>query len=218
MAPGNDKALPGDDDPACADDDIADGSDESARDAGVDADDAGAWTDSGAQRPAERPSHPWRAPLLLALGVVVADQLTKHWAVNRLADGSEIEVFWTLQWNLAFNSGMAFSRGQGLGPIIAVVATVVIVWLLVSLRTSGGRLNTFGIGCVIGGAAGNLIDRAVRQEGWLRGSVVDFIDFQWFPIFNIADIAINVGAAALILNAILTSRRLRIEDRDGTAT
>jgi signal peptidase II len=158
---------------------------------------------------AAEPKSSWRAPILLAVGIVIADQLAKHWAVNRLSDGREIEVFWTLQWNLAFNSGMAFSRGQGLGPIIAVVATVVIVWLLVSLRTSGGKLNTFGIGCVIGGAAGNLIDRAFRQEAWLRGSVVDFIDFQWFPIFNIADIAINVGAAALILNAILAGRHVR---------
>jgi signal peptidase II len=165
--------------------------------------------DRDVPEPAEAPKSSWRAPILLAVGVVVADQLTKHWAVNRLSDGNEIEVFWTLQWNLAFNSGMAFSRGQGLGPVIAVVATVVIVWLLVSLRTSGGKLNTFGIGCVIGGAAGNLIDRAFRQEAWLRGSVVDFIDFQWFPIFNIADIAINVGAGALILNAVLSGRRAR---------
>ncbi len=146
-------------------------------------------------------------------------QLVKaHPALSRCFEiGSEIEVFWTLQWNLAFNSGMAFSRGQGFGPVIAVVATVVIVWLLVSLRTSGGKLNTFGIGCVIGGAAGNLIDRVFRQEAWLRGSVVDFIDFQWFPIFNIADFAINVGAAALILNAVLTSRRARhaIPEGDG---
>ena len=145
--------------------------------------------------------------MLLAIGIVIADQLTKHWAINRLSDNSVIEVVWTLQFNLAFNSGMAFGRGQGFGPVIAVVATVVIVWLLISLRTAGGALNTFGIGCVIGGAAGNLIDRLFRQEGWLRGAVVDFIDFQWFPIFNIADMAINVGAAALILNALLASRR-----------
>ena len=220
MAPDNDKS-PGEDAPACSDE-HADGSDDTAGEAVVDDAHGSAETaeavavdDVAAAQPPERPAHPWRAPLLLAFGVVVADQLTKHWAVNRLADGSEIEVFWTLQWNLAFNSGMAFSRGQGLGPIIAVVATVVIVWLLVSLRTSGGRLNTFGIGCVIGGAAGNLIDRAFRQDGWLRGSVVDFIDFQWFPIFNIADIAINVGAGALILNAILTSRRAHAEARNG---
>jgi signal peptidase II len=150
---------------------------------------------------------------LLALGIVLADQLTKHWAVNRLTDDRVIDVIWTLQFNLAFNSGMAFSRGQGMGPLIAVAATVVIVWLLVSLRGAGGRLNTFGIGCVIGGAAGNLVDRAFRQEAWLRGAVVDFIDFQWFPIFNIADMAINVGAAALILNAVLV-RAKRLSQND----
>ena len=144
--------------------------------------------------------------MLLAAGIVAVDQLTKHWAIDALADGRVIEVVWTLQFNLAFNSGMAFSQGRGLGPLIAVVATVVIVWLLVSLRTPGSRLSTFGMGCVIGGAAGNLVDRMFRGDAWLRGSVVDFIDFQWFPIFNIADIAINVGAGALILNAILQSR------------
>ena len=193
MAPGDDKSETSDADLAeTSDDDLLE---PSGRAVSEPAETAG-------------PKSPWRAPILLAIGIVIADQLTKHWAVNRLADGSEIAVFWTLQWNLAFNSGMAFSRGQGLGPVIAVVATVVIVWLLVSLRTSGGKLNTFGIGCVIGGAAGNLIDRAFRQDAWLRGSVVDFIDFQWFPIFNIADIAINVGAAALILNAVLTGRRV----------
>lgn len=156
----------------------------------------------------------WRAPVLLALAVVAVDQLTKHWAVNELADNRTIEVFWTLQWNLAFNSGMAFSRGQGLGPVIAVVATIVIVWLLASLRGAGGRTATIGMGLVIGGAAGNLVDRIFRGDAWLRGAVVDFIDFQWFPIFNIADIAINVGAGLLILNALLSGRRA-VADADG---
>ena len=149
----------------------------------------------------------WRTPVLLAVAVVVADQLSKHWAVNRLSGNRTIDLIGSLRFNLAFNNGMAFSQGEGLGPLIAVVATLVIVWLLVSLRTVGGRLNAFGIGCVIGGAAGNLVDRAFRQDAWLRGAVVDFIDLQWFPIFNIADMAINVGAGSLILNALLSSRR-----------
>lgn len=151
----------------------------------------------------------WRAPVLLAVGVVVFDQLTKHWAVTGLGPDRVIDVIWTLRWNLAFNSGMAFSRGQGFGPVIAVVATLVIVWLLVTLRTESSKLSTFGMGLVIGGAAGNLVDRAFRGEAWLRGAVVDFIDFQWFPIFNIADISINVGAGALILNTVLVSRRAK---------
>jgi len=149
----------------------------------------------------------WRAPVLLSIGIVAADQATKHWAVTGLGTDREIEVFWTLQFNLAFNSGMAFSRGEGLGPLIAVVATVVIVWLLISLRSESSRLSMVGMGLVIGGAAGNLVDRLFRGEAWLRGAVVDFIDFQWFPIFNIADMAINVGAGALILNMLLASRR-----------
>ncbi len=148
----------------------------------------------------------WRAPIIIALVVVLLDQTTKHWAVNALADGHIIDVIWTLQFNLAYNSGMAFSRGRGLGPVIAVVATIVIVWLLASLRSGGTRLSRFGMGCLIGGAAGNLLDRLFRGDAWLQGSVVDFIDFQWFPIFNIADIAVNVGAASLILNSILVSR------------
>ena len=157
------------------------------------------------------PARTWRAPLVLALGVVVVDQVTKHWALNRLSGDRVIDVIGSLRFNLAFNKGMAFSQGQGLGPLIAVAATLIIVWLLVSLRSAGGGLNTFGIGCVIGGAAGNLIDRAFRQEAWLRGAVVDFVDLQWFPIFNIADMAINIGAGALILNAILGSLRAKQE-------
>jgi signal peptidase II len=157
------------------------------------------------------PVRAWRGPVLLAIVIVALDQLTKHWALNELADGRDIHVIWTLQFNLAFNSGMAFSAAQGFGPVIAVVATIVIVWLLIALRGVGGRLATFGMGCVIGGAAGNLVDRMFRGDAWLRGAVVDFIDFQWFPIFNIADMAINVGAGALILNAVLTSRRENAE-------
>lgn len=68
------------------------------------------------------------------------------------------------------------------------------------------------MGCLIGGAVGNLIDRLFRGDGWLQGSVVDFVDFQWFPIFNVADVAINVGAGALILNSILVSRAAAKEE------
>ncbi|MFK7918325.1 MAG: signal peptidase II [Ilumatobacter sp.] len=155
----------------------------------------------------DSPNRTWGAPVALAVGVVLADQLSKHWALNRLSDNRTIDIIGSLRFNLAFNRGMAFSQGQGLGPLIAILATAVIVWLLVSLRTAGGRVNTLGIGFVIGGAAGNLVDRVFRQEAWLRGAVVDFIDLQWFPIFNIADMAINVGAALLILNAIIGARR-----------
>jgi len=155
----------------------------------------------------------WRAPVAIALAVIALDQLTKHWAVTSLGTDRVIDLFWTLRLNLAFNNGMAFGQGQGFGPVIAVIATVVIVYLLVSLQTEASRMGTIGMGLLIGGAAGNLIDRLFRgDDGFLQGGVVDFIDLQWFPIFNIADIAINVGAALLILNSILNARAHRHDD------
>ena len=155
----------------------------------------------------------WRAPVAIALAVIALDQLTKHWAVTSLGTDREIDLFWTLRLNLAFNNGMAFGQGQGFGPVIAVIATVVIVYLLVSLQTEASTMGTIGMGLLIGGAAGNLIDRLFRgDDGFLQGGVVDFIDLQWFPIFNIADIAINVGAALLILNSILIARAHRHDD------
>jgi signal peptidase II len=133
----------------------------------------------------------------IAAVVVVLDQLTKWWAVNTL-DTRDIDIVWTLRMHLSFNSGMAFSRGQNLGPIIGVVALVVIVVLLLSLRKQSGRLTDVAIGLIVGGAMGNVLDRLFRSPGWLRGSVVDFIDFQWFPIFNIADMGITVGGFLMV--------------------
>lgn len=141
----------------------------------------------------------------VALVVIVLDQLTKHWAVNELVD-RDIDVFWTLRLNLSYNSGMAFSRGQSFGPVIGVVALVVIVVLLLSLKRQPGRLTDIAVGMIIGGAVGNVIDRLFRQDGWFRGSVVDFIDFQWFPIFNVADMGVTVGGALLVLASWLAAR------------
>lgn len=133
-----------------------------------------------------------------ALAVVVVDQITKAWAVAELAD-RDIDIVWTLRFNLSYNTGMAFSRGQNWGPIIGVLAMLVVVGMLLSLRRQPGRLTDISVGLIVGGAVGNIIDRLFRQEGWLRGGVVDFIDFQWFPIFNVADMGITIGGALLVL-------------------
>ena len=137
----------------------------------------------------------------IALAIVVVDQLTKHWALNRLSGGRVIDIVGSLRFNLSFNSGMAFSQGKGLGPLIAIVGVVVVAYLLVGLRRdtrSGAAL----VGFVAGGAAGNIVDRAFRGDAWLRGSVVDFIDLQWWPIFNVADAAICVGGVLLVLSSL----------------
>ena len=150
--------------------------------------------------------HRLRLVLAVAAVVVVLDQVTKHWAVNALSDGDPRPVIWTLQWNLAYNTGMAFSRGQGLGPVIALAALVIACAIVWSMRSQSSKVAAVAAGLVLGGAVGNLIDRLFRGDGWLHGGVVDFVDFQWFPIFNIADIAINAGGILFVLWALFGQR------------
>lgn len=140
-----------------------------------------------------------RVPLLIAAGVVLIDQLTKHWALNALDNNHEIDVLWTLRFNLAYNKGMAFSSADWLGPIIPFLAIGVSVFLLVAIKRSGAdRWFATAVGLVIGGSVGNVVDRLFRNDGWFDGAVVDFIDLQWWPIFNVADIGIVVGGAILL--------------------
>ncbi len=146
-----------------------------------------------------------RGPLAVAAIVVLVDQLTKQWALDALADGHEIHVLGSLQFNLAFNSGMAFSRGDGLGPFVPVLAIGVIAALLIALGRSDSRWFAVAVGLVVGGSIGNVADRLFRGERWLRGSVVDFIDLQWWPIFNVADMAIVIGGVLLILTTLRAS-------------
>jgi signal peptidase II len=101
---------------------------------------------------------------------------------------------------------MAFSKGDGLGPYIGVIALVVVVAMLLSLGRTNSRWNLLAIGLVLGGAIGNIIDRLFRGEGWFRGAVVDFIDPQWFPIFNVADIGVTVGGFMLVVGHLLLAR------------
>jgi signal peptidase II len=142
------------------------------------------------------------APLTLAVaaGVVVVDQLTKWWASSTL-DDRDIDIVWTLRLNLSYNTGAAFGSGQSWGPVIAVVAMVIVVGLLVSLRRGASRLADVATGMIVGGAIGNIIDRLFRSPRWLRGGVVDFVDFQWFPIFNVADMGITIGGALLVVSS-----------------
>ena len=150
-------------------------------------------------------SAPRRSQLWLTVVVAVAwfaaDQLTKTWAQERLSDG-DIDLFWTLRLRLAYNSGMAFSQGRGLGPVIGVLALVVIVVLVVSARKGTSTLGAVAVGMVVGGAAGNIADRLFRSDnGFLQGRVIDFIDFQWWPVFNVADIGVVVGGILLVVAA-----------------
>jgi len=154
------------------------------------------------------PAQPSRLTLSLAVAaiVLVLDQWSKRWALNALDDGGAHHVIWTVDWNLTFNSGMAFSRAQGIGPYIGAVALIVIVVMLLSLRRSGGLVSAIAVGLVVGGAVGNIADRLFRGPGWLKGSVIDFIDLRVWPIFNVADMGVTIGGVLLVLAAIGRSR------------
>ena len=151
-------------------------------------------------RGGERPRARW--PLLLGVAALVlaADQLTKAWAVAALGDGRIIDLVGSLRLRLTVNYGSAFSLADGRGPLISLLALAVVAVLLRTGRHAPQSSRAVALGRVVGGAFGNLIDRAFRDgDGFLGGGVVDFVDLQWWPVFNAADAAIVVGAALLFL-------------------
>ena len=100
-----------------------------------------------------------------------------------------------------------------MGPVIGVIGLIVVVVLLLSLRRADNGLTRVATGLIVGGAVGNILDRLFRGSGWMRGAVIDFIDFQWWPVFNVADMAIMVGAATMIVA--MLKYNSQIERTDG---
>ena len=101
----------------------------------------------------------------VAVAVLAADQLSKSWAVERLSGGHTIDLIGSLRFNLAFNSGAAFSSGTGFGPVIAVLAILLVAALLWTGRSATSKLSAVAVGLIVGGALGNLTDRLLRGEG-----------------------------------------------------
>ncbi len=128
--------------------------------------------------------------------VVGVDQITKSLATTHLRD-HPIHLFWTLDLELEYNSGSAFSLFQGKAAVLVPVALAligVLVWMVVRSPT---RARAAVLGLIIGGACGNLADRLFRGHG---GAVVDFIALHWWPTFNVADACITVGCVLLALS------------------
>ena len=145
--------------------------------------------------------------IAIASGAVVClDQITKAWAVAAL-DDQIIDLVWTLRLRLVYNTGFAFSTGSGLGPVLAIVAIVIVGVLWSSRHRVQGLWATMALGGIIGGALGNLADRVFRGAAWGRGAVVDFIDLQWWPIFNVADASITVGLVIVLFHLYRSDRR-----------
>jgi signal peptidase II len=141
------------------------------------------------------------APLIVvAAGVVVIDHATKWLALRELGDGRTVDLVWTLRLRLVHNHGAAFGLGSRFAPVIALIGVGVVLTLLRSSRRIDGWLPRLALGLVLGGAVGNLLDRLFRGgHGFLGGPVVDFVDLRWWPVFNVADVAISVGAILLAI-------------------
>lgn len=138
------------------------------------------------------------ARILLTAAIVFAiDQASKAAAVARLSPGERAEILPFLDLERTSNSGIAFGLAGDLPPVLlmGVAAAVVVVLLIIGSRIRW-RGAVLAIGLILGGALGNLADRATR------GAVVDFISLPHWPTFNLADAAITLGVALLALGAL----------------
>lgn len=142
-------------------------------------------------------------PFAVAFVGLGLDQLTKSLAVHHLADGQPRELVGTfLQLRLIRNPGAAFSTGTSvtlLLSVVAIVAAFVVSWFLV-VRAKNW-LWQLGLGLLLAGILGNVVDRIFREPSVLRGHVVDFLELPNWPIFNLADCFISVAAAVIVLQA-----------------
>ncbi|HET7870196.1 MAG TPA: signal peptidase II [Actinomycetota bacterium] len=137
----------------------------------------------------------------------LADRITKLWAERALAGRPPVTVVPSvLQLNYTTNSGGAFGLGQS-APWVFAAATILVAAAIVatSFRLRSGP-TAVALGLILGGAFGNLTDRAARGDGLLSGRVVDFIDFHVWPVFNLADSAIVIGALLLAVGGVLRER------------
>ncbi len=145
---------------------------------------------------------------VIAGAVVVADFVTKQWALQNLNDGTSRPLIgdW-LSLQLVFNDGAAFSLGSGYTWVLTIVAVAVTAGIVYFARRATSRLaiGLFGVG--LGGAVGNLIDRLFRDPSFGQGHVVDMINYNNFFVGNVADIAI-VGAAAAFVVLSLAGKRV----------
>jgi signal peptidase II len=149
----------------------------------------------------------FRLGLILCAGIIVADQVTKFIILSVMEQHPfGIPILPVFSLVTAWNPGISFSMLRGVGPaVLSSIAILVSLGLIYWLTRVENRLTAIGIGCVAGGALGNVIDR------FRFGAVFDFLDFyiktgsgwEWhWPAFNLADSAISVGVALLLFDGL----------------
>ncbi|SMX62589.1 signal peptidase II [Brevibacterium linens ATCC 9172] len=149
----------------------------------------------------------------IAASVLVIDQFTKFLAVTFLEDRPPVPVIGSLAgFTFYRNPGAALGLGSNVTWIFPIIAVGVFIAILVISRKLGSRVWAIGLGLLLGGLFGNLVDRLFREPSFLHGAVVDFIDLSLF-ICNVADIAISAAAVTLV---IVSLRGIDIDGSDST--
>ncbi|WP_280253876.1 signal peptidase II [Nocardia abscessus] len=145
-----------------------------------------------------------RTLLVLAAVVLGLDLLTKTIVVANLTPGDPVPIIGDFaRLSLVRNPGAAFSMATGMTWLLTLVAAAVVVGVVRIGRTLRSLGWAIGLGLVLGGALGNLMDRLFRAPGPLQGHVVDFVAVGWWPVFNVADSAIVCGAILLVVLTVL---------------
>lgn len=157
---------------------------------------------SMAERPFGATLPQWLSLGAVALAALGADQLTKSIVTSRLDLNDQVHVFGSFSIHHVTNSGIAFGLFASATSIVILLTGLAVAWMLYFFARSGSRhpVLPVALGLVIGGSVSNLLDR-VRL-----GHVTDFLDFRYWPAFNLADSFIVVGVAALLLALVASDR------------
>jgi signal peptidase II len=167
--------------------------------------------------PAPRVNRPRAAKLVLLFSiaaiVLVIDQVTKFLAVTLLEGQPPVPVIGSLAgFNFYRNPGAALGLGSSVTWVFPLIAVGVFIAILLLSRKLGSRAWAIGLGLLLGGLFGNLVDRLFREPAFLHGAVVDFIDLSLF-ICNVADIAISAAAVVLIIASL---KGIELDGSDST--
>ena len=145
---------------------------------------------------------------VIAILALALDQASKFWALKNLGDGTVRPLLGSfLRLELTANPGAAFSLGSHTTIICTCIACVVVTVIIMYLPRVRSRFLAFGCALLLGGAAGNLVDRFIQNPGWGNGHVVDFIGYgNWF-IGNVADIWIVCAVILLFIGSFIGPKR-----------
>ena len=160
---------------------------------------------------------------VVALAAWSVDLITKVIAVHQLGDAPVRVVGSLLQLHLTRNAGAAFSTGTSMTAAIAVFGCFAFLGVCWLTPRVGSTVWAWAFGLLLAGIAGNLTDRFFRDPGPLRGHVIDFLELPNWPIFNVADVCINLAAALIVIQSVrgipLSGRKdAAVQDQAGAAS